>query len=224
MRCLNNQGKIAWKASPRFLGMLADAERDARDDLRRLAIASGDRDRNLPLIRNIFAMTDLEGMPSYFWLISSGLKKPIRDDVPYTTQALREDLLRVQNAWDESQASRERDAIYIYLTAVFELVAWWTAENRAVERAHKALRLRNIWAIRPHASRLPQSSSCTADPAKVDKRTRSKWSRALRYALVQKTPSESLVQFIKRKGGINRCAERFRARRRGRPSRLLSSE
>jgi hypothetical protein len=33
MRCLNNQGKISWKASPRFLGMLADAERDARDDL-----------------------------------------------------------------------------------------------------------------------------------------------------------------------------------------------
>jgi hypothetical protein len=33
MRYLNEQGKIAWKASPRFLSMLADAERDARDDL-----------------------------------------------------------------------------------------------------------------------------------------------------------------------------------------------
>ena len=33
MRCLNNQGKISWKASPRFLTMLADAERDAEDDL-----------------------------------------------------------------------------------------------------------------------------------------------------------------------------------------------
>jgi hypothetical protein len=33
MRCLNKQGKISWKASPRFLSMLADAERDARDDL-----------------------------------------------------------------------------------------------------------------------------------------------------------------------------------------------
>ena len=32
-RYLNEQGKIAWKASPRFLMMLADAERDARDDL-----------------------------------------------------------------------------------------------------------------------------------------------------------------------------------------------
>jgi hypothetical protein len=33
MRYLNANGKIAWKASPRFLTMLADAERDARDDL-----------------------------------------------------------------------------------------------------------------------------------------------------------------------------------------------
>jgi hypothetical protein len=33
MRCLDNQGKIAWKASPRFLMMLADAKRDAQDEL-----------------------------------------------------------------------------------------------------------------------------------------------------------------------------------------------
>jgi hypothetical protein len=33
MRCLDANGKIAWKASPRFLTMLADAERDARDEL-----------------------------------------------------------------------------------------------------------------------------------------------------------------------------------------------
>src|ERR1700730_13457421 len=33
MRGLNKQGKLIWKASPRFLSMLADAERDAEDDL-----------------------------------------------------------------------------------------------------------------------------------------------------------------------------------------------
>ena len=33
MRYLNRQGKISWKASPRFLSMLADAECDAQDDL-----------------------------------------------------------------------------------------------------------------------------------------------------------------------------------------------
>jgi hypothetical protein len=33
MRCLDKRGRIAWKASPRFLSMLSDAECDARDDL-----------------------------------------------------------------------------------------------------------------------------------------------------------------------------------------------
>jgi hypothetical protein len=50
---------------------------------------------------------------------------------------------------------------------------------------------------------------CTADPAKADKRTRSKWSRVLRYAAVYKPGSEPLDRFIKRKGGINGCAARF---------------
>jgi hypothetical protein len=155
-------------------------------------------------------MTDLEGMHSYFWLVSSRMKTSARDDIPYTDQALRQDLLRVRNAWDESQARRDRDAIYTYLTAVFELVAWWMAENRALERARKALRLRHII---PFDQEEPFAAiiRCTADPAKVDKRTRSKWSRALRYALAYKSRSEPLDQFIKRKGGINRCAERFSA-------------
>ena len=156
-------------------------------------------------------MTDLEGMHSYFWLVSSRLKKPIHDDVPYTTQALREDLLRVQNAWDESQARRERDAIYTYLTAVFELVAWWMAENRALERARKALRLRHISAF-DHDEPFAAIIRCTANPAKVDKRTRSKWSRALRYAISRKPMDEPLDQFIQRRGGINECAARLSRR------------
>jgi hypothetical protein len=156
----------------------------------------------------ISIMTNLEGMPSYFWLTSSRLKEPVRGDVPYTTKALRQDLLRVRNAWEECQASRKRDAIYTYLTAVFDLVAWWAAENRALERAHKALRLQRICPFdreEPFAAII----RCTADPAKVDKRTRSKWSRVLRYALGYKSHSEPLDRFIKRKGGINRCASCF---------------
>src|SRR6266567_1114190 len=113
-------------------------------------------------------MTNLEGMPSYFWLTSSRLKEPIQDDVPYTTQALREDLRRVRNAWDDCQAQRDRDAIYSYLTAVFDLVAWWAAEDRAVSRARWALRLQGVDVpntVEPFAAII----SCTFDPAKVDK-------------------------------------------------------
>ena len=167
-------------------------------------------------------MTDLEGMPSYFWLTSSRLKEPIQDDVPYTAQALRQDLLRVRNAWDECQAHRERDAIYSYLTAVFDLVAWWAAENCAVARARKALRLQNIW-LSDHDEPFAAIIRCTADPAKVDKRTRSKWSRVMRYAMEYKPSSEPLERFIKRKGGINKCVERF-TRCLGRPGRRSGVE
>jgi hypothetical protein len=147
-------------------------------------------------------------MPSYFWLTSSRLKKPIEDDVPYTAQALREDLCRLRNAWEDCQANRDRDAIYGYLRAVFDLVVWWAADNCAIERARKALRLHNVVPSdrdEPFAAII----RCTSDPAKVDKRTRSKWSRVLRYALEYKSHSEPLDQFIKRKGGINQCASRF---------------
>jgi hypothetical protein len=50
---------------------------------------------------------------------------------------------------------------------------------------------------------------CTADRQKVDKRTRSKWSRVLRYSAEYKLHGESLAAFVRRKGGINKCAERF---------------
>jgi hypothetical protein len=128
-------------------------------------------------------MIDLAGMPSYFWLTSSRLRKPLQDDVPYTSQALREDLRRVRNAWDECQAKRDRDAIYSYLTAVFNLVAWWAAENCALERARKALRLRYLEPS-DHDEPFAAVIRCTSDLVKVDKRTRSKWSRVLRYAAI----------------------------------------
>ena|SRR5947208_11402967 len=153
-------------------------------------------------------MTDLAGMPSYFWLVSSGLKRPVACEVPYTTEALRQDLLRVRNAWNECQASRDRNAIYGYLSAVFDLVIWWTAEDRAIDRARWALRLCRLdlpITDEPFAAVI----LCTADPGKVDKRTRSKWSRVMRYAAEYKPSSEPLAAFVQRKGGINKCVERF---------------
>src|SRR6266567_2005044 len=147
-------------------------------------------------------------MHSYFWLTSSRLRKPLQDDVPYTTQALRQDLTRVRSAWEDCQSSRDRNAIYGYLSAVFDLVIWWTAEDRAIDRARWALRLCRLDLPiddEPFAAII----LATANREKVDKRTRSKWSRVLRYAAEYKTNAEPLAAFIQRKGGINECAERF---------------
>ena len=145
-------------------------------------------------------------MPSYFWLTSSRLREPVQDGVPYTTQALQQDLTRVRNAWDQCQSSRDRSAIYGYLSAVFDLVMWWAAEDRAISRARWALRLCRL--DLPNDEPFAAVILCTAYRQKVDKRTRSKWSRVLRYSAEYKSHGESRAAFIQ-KGGINKCAARF---------------
>jgi hypothetical protein len=137
-----------------------------------------------------------------------------KDAIPYSSAAMRQDLERLRGIWDECQANRDRDAIYTYLTAVYGLVAWWTAEGRDLERARRALSSQRL-KVSDREDPFAAIIRCTADAAKADKRTRSKWSRLMRCAAAHKPVSEQLDQFIKRKGGINACAARF-ARRLGR--------
>jgi hypothetical protein len=42
-----------------------------------------------------------------------------KEAIPYSSAALRQDLERVRGVWDDCQASRDRNAIYGYLTAVY---------------------------------------------------------------------------------------------------------
>jgi hypothetical protein len=128
--------------------------------------------------------------------------------IPYTKEALDRDLERVHDAWHDSQADRRRDAVYGYLQAVHELVNWWSAEKCEVERARQALRLRGLLPL-PREDVFAAIIRCTADPARTDKRTRSKWSRVLRYVKMEKDEGEALTAFIKRKGGINECNTRY---------------
>ena len=139
---------------------------------------------------------------------SARLKGSAKEPVSYCKEALRQDLLRVRIAWEDCQSNRDRNAIYGYLTAVFDLVMWWAVEGRAVSRAR--------WALGLQGTELPTTDEpfaaiifATADREKVDKRTRSKWSRVLRYAAEYKTNAEPLAAFVQRRGGINKCVERF---------------
>jgi hypothetical protein len=131
-----------------------------------------------------------------------------KETIPYSSAALRQDLDRVRYAWEQAQASRDRNAIYEFLSAVYGLVAWWTAEGREIERVRRALSLRRL-NVSDREDPFAAIIRCTPDPAKADKRTRSKWSRLMRYAPAYKSDSEALYQFIRRKGGINACAARF---------------
>ena len=103
-------------------------------------------------------------------------------NIAFSDEALRASLERLEGKWETYQSSRDRDAVYGYLTAVFELISWWQHEGKAAEYARRALRLRRhrtaVKAPEPFAAVI----FCTADREKVDYRMRSKWSRVLRYA------------------------------------------
>ena len=134
-------------------------------------------------------------------------QKPKPEPIPYLATALRQDLTRVRSAWAKCQRRRRRDAIYTYLSAVYDFVTWWAAEGRDVERARRALWSRRL-DVSEREDPFAAMIRCTADPAKVDMRTRSKWSRVMRYVTAVKDQAEPFQQFVRRKGGINRCASR----------------
>src|SRR5580704_3317998 len=115
-------------------------------------------------------------------------------------------------AWTNYQANRDRSAVYGYLEAVFAVEATWTRSGCAKSRATEALRLRGLKFgkdVEPFAAVI----ACTAN---VDRKTKSKWSRALRQAARLKDKGESLSAFIKRHGGINGCASGVPNEQRGR--------
>ena len=154
-------------------------------------------------------------MQSFELWSSTAIRNP-KVEVRYSDAALRQDLQRIRTLWDQSQGNRQRDTIYGYLGAVYALVTWWAADARENDRSRRALRLLQL---EPSDREDPFAAviRCTADPVKADKRTRSKWSRVMRYAAAYKLDSEPLQQFVKRKGGINTCVARF-SRRLGRRS------
>jgi hypothetical protein len=139
-------------------------------------------------------------------------------NIGFSTDALKANLERLEGEWDTYQSTRDRDGIFGYLTAVFDLVTVWKLEGTAVDYARWALWLRGHRSAVVSPEPFAAVIFCTADRKKVDYRTRSKWSRVLRYAAEYKDLDETLAAYIKRKGGINKCAARF-ARRLGRSAR-----
>ena len=92
--------------------------------------------------------------------------------IPFSAAAMKANLLRLQNEWQAVQASRNWDAIYPYLATVFEMVAWWDLEGKAVKRAHRALRLQVHNSVREQEPFAALILFARPIPGKVDDRTR----------------------------------------------------
>src|SRR5438270_8492084 len=131
--------------------------------------------------------------------------------IPYDSDALRRDVLRVQSAWKKYRRSHRRTAIYRLLSTLFETMAVWEADGRAESRALRAMadvRCKAPRSLEPFSALI----ALAAHPTVVDNRTLAKWSRVLRYAAEFKLPSTPLAKFIKSKGGINETAALFTRR------------
>jgi hypothetical protein len=122
-------------------------------------------------------------------------------------KSIRQRLGNVCNAWDDFQETRDRDAVYGYLRAVFSIVKHYRGRRQTkklMRRAFKFAGLRTDMNADPFAVII--RSTCEH---KLDNKTISKWSRALRYVERVKKPRHQLTTFMKNRGGINACAERY---------------
>lgn len=135
----------------------------------------------------------------------------------YPHQLLKNDLARLRDAWEHSQTTRNRDGIYVYLSAILELAEVWDAEGQLTDRAQKA-----------HQRCFPRTT-LTGDPfsllilcssERVHPRTRSKGSRVLHDSFASRKLGESLQDFVRRRGrSINGCSARYTARLRRKAAR-----
>jgi len=141
-------------------------------------------------------------------------RRKILRTVSTRNYVVQDELDKARRAWKEYQSTRRRDAIYDYLLEVFTTVRLWKQQNNVKTKVHQVLRaIGNCAGIRnqdPYAIVI----LCSSDSCTVDIKTRSKWSRVLRYAERSMPDAESLAKFIKSRGGINECADRFSNRTR----------
>ena len=92
----------------------------------------------------------------------------------------------LRGAWEACQTRRDGSAVWISRRNLRSRGVV-DGENRAIGRARRALHLLRLSSTdEPFAAII----FCTSDRQKVDKRMRSKWSRALRYAAEYKTTAE----------------------------------
>jgi hypothetical protein len=120
---------------------------------------------------------------------------------------LKLELEKLRVVWRQVQHTRQRDAVYEFLEAAYGVVSRFNraGDGRKLLRKLHRLdhRLKRIQ--EPYAAAIHFASDYS-----VDNRTRSKWSRLMRFAERTKKRTDLLEDFIRRNGGINACASRCR--------------
>ena len=123
-------------------------------------------------------------------------------------QQLENDFARIKRAWQEYRRSNDKHRAYRFLVIAFKIVNRWREARRSQALARRMLRLIDS---PPHLALEPHSIVILAGAGSdVDHRCRSTWSRALRFAARHNVEPRKLVSFIKKRGGLNKCAALLR--------------
>jgi hypothetical protein len=139
-------------------------------------------------------------------------RRPVTSDDCHTKtegkpkKSLAKRLIHVEHVWDDFQETRNRDAVYGYLRAVFSIVQHYRWKGRTKKLIRRAFKFAEL-PFDKNADPFAVIIRCTCDQ-QLDRKTVSKWSRVLRYAgqFKKRTP---LKTFIKKRGGINACADLY---------------
>jgi len=122
-------------------------------------------------------------------------------------QQLRKIIDGLRNLERNCFASRSRFAFYDYLAAVFEFYVQLRRRNRAKPLAKRIAKLFGLRkSNRTHPIRTIIDATSTADL-----KTRSRWSRALRYAWRERKTWKDFASFLRENGGPAGCADQFAA-------------
>jgi hypothetical protein len=132
----------------------------------------------------------------------------LRQEIPLNSdRRLRMTIHELRGLEQKCFGSRRRFAFYDYLTAVFELYVQLRRRNQAKSWARRIAKLSGVRKQdRTHCIRAIIDATSTADI-----KTRSRWSRALRYAWHERKIWTDLKLFLRENGGPAGCADQFAA-------------
>jgi hypothetical protein len=108
--------------------------------------------------------------------------------------------------------SRKRDAIYVLLSQIYQVAHKWVESRQAKELRDAVIILEGL-RVDPRAKRNLFRFLIELSCPTLNKKLRSRYANALKYAISKKCPPSEFTKFIKARGGIEICANRHVAER-----------
>jgi hypothetical protein len=108
--------------------------------------------------------------------------------------------------------SRKRDAVYVALALIYRTGHKWIKSGQARVLRDSVIELLEA-RIDPRARRKIFRFLIEIGWPALDRKLRSRYANSLRYAAFKKCPIAELASFLKSRGGIEKCANRYVAQR-----------